>query len=142
MPDCGRGFPNQQISDSRLKDSSLALIREILRDDQWHWIEGLLPSKPGDPGVTASNNRQFVEAVLWIARMGSPWGRPARRLRQPELDLAALSTMGAERGCSRGCRDRELAERLVMGVETVMEAAVGERAAERPRRYDRARHCI
>ena len=46
--------------------------REILRDDQWQRIEGLLPGKPGDPGVTAANNRRFFEAVLWIARTGSP----------------------------------------------------------------------
>jgi transposase len=49
------------------------LPREILRDNQWQRIEGLLPGKPGDPGVTAANNRRFFEAVLWIARTGSPW---------------------------------------------------------------------
>jgi transposase len=49
------------------------LIREILRDGQWQRIEGLLPGKPGDPGVTAANSRRFVEAVLWIGRTGSPW---------------------------------------------------------------------
>jgi transposase len=28
--------------------------------------------KVGDPGVTARDNRLFVEAVLWIARTDSP----------------------------------------------------------------------
>ncbi|MDR3159232.1 MAG: transposase [Zoogloeaceae bacterium] len=26
-----------------------------------------------DPGRTAADNRPFLEAVLWIARTGSPW---------------------------------------------------------------------
>lgn len=47
--------------------------RTVLRNDQWERIQDLLPGKAGDCGVTAGNNRQFVEAVLWIARMGSPW---------------------------------------------------------------------
>jgi transposase len=47
--------------------------RTVLRDDQWERIKDLLPGKAGDCGVTASNNRLFVEAVLWIARTGSPW---------------------------------------------------------------------
>ena len=32
-----------------------------------------MPGKPTDCGVTAGNNRLFVEAVLWIIRTGSPW---------------------------------------------------------------------
>ena len=47
--------------------------RTILRDDQWERIKDLLPGKSSDCGVTASNNRRFLEAVLWIARTGSPW---------------------------------------------------------------------
>ena len=47
--------------------------RKILRDDQWERMENLLPGKASDPGVTAKDNRLFVEAVLWVARTGSPW---------------------------------------------------------------------
>jgi transposase len=47
--------------------------RKILRDDQWERIEKLLPGKASDPGVTAKDNRLFVESVLWVARTGSPW---------------------------------------------------------------------
>lgn len=47
--------------------------RMVLRDDQWDRIKDLLAGKPTDCGVTASNNRLFLEAVLWIARTGSPW---------------------------------------------------------------------
>lgn len=47
--------------------------RKMLRDDQWERIENLLPGKATDVGVTAKDNRLFVEAVLWILRTGSPW---------------------------------------------------------------------
>jgi len=49
------------------------MVREWLRDDQFERIAALLPGKVTDPGRTAANNRLFVEAVLWIARTGSPW---------------------------------------------------------------------
>jgi transposase len=32
-----------------------------------------LPGKNVDCGVTATNNRRFLEAVLWITRTGLPW---------------------------------------------------------------------
>ena len=47
--------------------------RTILRDDQWERIATLVHGKPGDSGRQGLNNRLFVEAVLWIARTGSPW---------------------------------------------------------------------
>jgi len=47
--------------------------RTVLRDDQWNRIKDFLPGKPTDCGVTAGDNRLFVEVVLWIARTGSPW---------------------------------------------------------------------
>jgi len=47
--------------------------RTVLRDDEWERLKDQLPSKAGDCGVTAADNRLFVEAVLWIARTGSLW---------------------------------------------------------------------
>jgi putative transposase len=47
--------------------------RRVLRDDQWQRIEHLLPGKATDRGVTAKDNRLFLEAVLWIGRTGAPW---------------------------------------------------------------------
>ena len=44
-----------------------------LRDDQLERIRELLPGRPGSVGVTAADNRLFVEAVLWIVRTGAPW---------------------------------------------------------------------
>ena len=47
--------------------------RAMLRDDQWDRIKDVLPGKKGDCGVTAKDNRLFVEAVLWLGRAGAPW---------------------------------------------------------------------
>ncbi|WP_370866949.1 IS5 family transposase [Cupriavidus neocaledonicus] len=47
--------------------------RLMLSDDQYERIAPLLPGKATDPGRTAADNRLFVEAVLWMARTGSPW---------------------------------------------------------------------
>src|SRR5262245_13057747 len=47
--------------------------RFVLTDAQWAKMEPLCLGKPGDPGRSGEDNRRFVEAVLWIARTGSPW---------------------------------------------------------------------
>jgi transposase len=50
-----------------------------LRDDQWDRIKHLLPGSTGWVGVTAKDNRLFVEAVLYRYRAGIPWrDLPAR----------------------------------------------------------------
>jgi len=49
------------------------LIRRELTDAQWARIEKLVPGKEGDKGRHGEDNRLFVDAVLWIARTGSPW---------------------------------------------------------------------
>ena len=47
--------------------------RRVLRDDQWERIAPLLPGKVEDAGRSGADNRRFVEAVLWIVRVGAPW---------------------------------------------------------------------
>ena len=47
--------------------------RYALRDDQWGRIKDLLPGRAGHVGVTAKDNRLFVEAVLYRYRAGIPW---------------------------------------------------------------------
>ena len=42
-------------------------------DAVWAKIERLLPGRASDRGVTARDNRLFVEAVLWRVRTGLPW---------------------------------------------------------------------
>ncbi len=47
--------------------------RHEIADDHWDRIKDFLPGQAGDPGVTAKDNRLFVNAVLWIAKTGAPW---------------------------------------------------------------------
>ena len=50
-----------------------------LHDDESDRIKDLLPGRAGDVGVTAKDNRLFVEAVLYRYRTGMPWrDLPAR----------------------------------------------------------------
>jgi transposase len=47
--------------------------RLILKDEQWERVAPLLPGKAGDPGRSGTDNRLFLEAVLWMVRTGAPW---------------------------------------------------------------------
>ena len=47
--------------------------RLVLADEAWEKVSPHLPGKATDCGVTAANNRLFLEAVLWRVRTGSPW---------------------------------------------------------------------
>jgi transposase len=47
--------------------------RLVIGDEVWEKISPHLPGKVTDCGVTAANNRLFLEAVLWRVRTGSPW---------------------------------------------------------------------
>jgi transposase len=54
-------------------DGELTVQRFGLRDDQWDRIKDLLPGREETVGVTATDNRLFVEAVLYRYRTGIPW---------------------------------------------------------------------
>jgi transposase len=47
--------------------------RYELSEAQWLRIKDLLPGKAGDPGRSGSNNRLFVNGVLWVLRSGAHW---------------------------------------------------------------------
>ncbi len=47
--------------------------RLILTDAQWAKMEPHCLGRAGDRGRNGGDNRLFVEAVLWVARTGSPW---------------------------------------------------------------------
>ena len=50
-----------------------SVARTLLTDEQWALIQPHCLGQVGQPGQTGRNTRLFVEAVLWIARTGSPW---------------------------------------------------------------------
>ena len=53
--------------------------RFMITDRQWALMEPHCRGKKTDPGRTGGDGRLFLEAVLWIARTGSPWrDLPAR----------------------------------------------------------------
>jgi len=47
--------------------------RFVINDASWSIIEPLLPGSSRSRGVTAKDNRLFLEAVLWRVRVGGPW---------------------------------------------------------------------
>jgi transposase len=47
--------------------------RFVVSDAVWEKVAWLLPGKASDAGVTAKDNRLFLEAVLWRVRTGLPW---------------------------------------------------------------------
>ena len=49
------------------------MSRRTRTDAQWARIADLVPGKAGDPGATGKDTRRFIDAVLWMARTGSPW---------------------------------------------------------------------
>ena len=52
--------------------------------------------KANDRGPTA-DNRMFIEAVLWIARTGSPWAGFTQGIWQMEQRVPALPPLGQSR---------------------------------------------
>jgi transposase len=57
--------------------------RYALRDDQWDRMKDQLPGREGSVGVTAADNRLFVEAVLYRYRAGIPWRDLPERFGDP-----------------------------------------------------------
>jgi len=47
--------------------------RYELTDAQWQRISGLMRGKASDPGRSGSDNRRFVNGVLWVLRSGAHW---------------------------------------------------------------------
>jgi transposase len=47
--------------------------RYELTDEQWERIRGLLPPERGRKARPAKDNRQMVNAMVWVLRTGAPW---------------------------------------------------------------------
>jgi len=69
-----------------------------LRDDQWDRIKVSLPGGERHVGVTAKDNRLFVEAVLFRYRAGVPWRDLPERFGSWKTVHTPVQPMGRE-GC-------------------------------------------
>ena len=47
--------------------------RHELTDEQFKKIKHMLPGRKEHVGVTAKDNRVFINGVLWIFKTGAPW---------------------------------------------------------------------
>ena len=74
-----------------------------LRDDQWDRIKDLLPGREGSVGVTAADNRLFVEAVLYRYRAGIR-GVICRNASVTGRTSSALQPLGQVRCLGEGIR--------------------------------------
>jgi len=82
MPEALIGITRSTLDAGMQRDEPLAprtwglklgMDRYVLSDAQWAKMQPHCRGKKSDPGRSGENNRRFVEAVLWIARTGSPW---------------------------------------------------------------------
>ena len=76
--------------------------RYALRDDQWDRIKDILPGREGHVGVTAKDNRLFVEAVIYRYRAGIPGGTCRNALATRSRSIRA-SRAGPRAGYGRSC---------------------------------------
>ena len=75
---------------SRAKEGPSCFVAHAISDELWERIKDFLPGKEGDPGVTAADNRLFVDAVSVDREDGRSLARPARALPQLELGVEAF----------------------------------------------------
>jgi transposase len=61
-----------------------------LRDDQWERFKDLLPGRKESVGVTARDNRLFVEAVLYRYRAGIAWRDLPERFGDWKIFISSL----------------------------------------------------
>ncbi|PSO87517.1 MAG: hypothetical protein BRC45_01260 [Cyanobacteria bacterium QS_5_48_63] len=65
-----------------------------LRNDQWERIKDLLPGQEGKVGVTAKENRLFVEAVLYTLPGRNPQQRLAGAMGRFGSDSHSMQALG------------------------------------------------
>jgi transposase len=65
--------------------------RYALRDDQWDRIKEIVPGRKGHVGVTAKDNRLFVEALIYGYRAGIPRRGLSERFGDPIKTHARFS---------------------------------------------------
>ena len=84
-----------------------------LSSTQWRQVESFLPGRPGWVGVTAKDNRTFVNGVLWVLRSGAQWKdlppgygnwKSVHKRFTRWARAGSVTTIGSGRGSSKCCR--------------------------------------
>jgi len=57
---------------------------DALRDDQWERLEGFVPGGRKGKRGPRTDNRRFLNALLWMARSGGRWRDLPKRLGKPD----------------------------------------------------------
>jgi transposase len=70
----------------------------------WERIEGLLPGRPGGHGGVARDNRNFLNAVGYVAKTGIPWRDLPERFGKPDTVFHRFNEW-----CKKGVWQRLLA---------------------------------
>ena len=83
------------------------MYRHSITNEHRVRIAALLPGQAGDPGVTAKDNRLFVDAVLWIAKTGAPWRDLPERFGHLEFGLEAVRSLVRQGRLAPGLRGAE-----------------------------------
>jgi transposase len=73
-----------------------------LRDDQWERIKGFVPGGTRGKRGPRTDNRKFLDALLWMARSGGRWRDLPERLGDYRSVKGAI-TAGSRWGCSTTC---------------------------------------
>ena len=77
------------------------MIREpnpdALGDDQWHRLEPFVPGGRKGRRGPRSNNRRFLNALLWMARSGARWRDLPERLGSYQTSQAPILSLDRER---------------------------------------------
>jgi transposase len=65
---------------------------DVLRDDQWERIRGFVPGGTKGKRGPRTDNRKFLDALLWMARSGGRWRDLPERLGdyKPHFDILPL----------------------------------------------------
>jgi transposase len=79
-----------------IQDRTGVLIRRVLTDGHGQRIEPLIPGKKGDKGRHGEDNRLFVDAVLWLVRVGAPWRDLPEEFGKWNSVFKTFPTMGQE----------------------------------------------
>jgi len=81
----------------------MGISRYELSDVQWEKIHGFLPGRAEHVGRTASDNRLFVNGVLWVLRSGARWYDLSERY---GMASTRASISGSAGGLRKGCGRR------------------------------------